>query len=344
MRQRIAFSFVRAALPPFLTSEAGVFFFRHLFTLCCVILLACPPLIGHAASPAPPARAVNKVVAVVNGEMITQFDLELAAMPAIVDARLDPRNPSDADKVQDIMRQALERMISDTLLVQEAERMKISASEADVQDELKRMVENGNLPEEELFGHLARQGMDRPAVLERLRRRVLQQRLMGNMVNRKVIVTKDDVAKYFEQHKGEISVGGWVEFAVLAYGPQTKAADWAARMKAGKVTFEEAVRQVSVGPNREQGGRLERMSPNSALAPIRMRLEQLEPGQVSEVFDLNGVNTQIKLVAEEKARQLETLEEAAPVIEERLRLAKLEERYKEYLAQLRAKALVEVRL
>jgi peptidyl-prolyl cis-trans isomerase SurA len=293
---------------------------------------------------APPSRAVNKAVAVVNGELITQFDLELASTPAMMKERLNPRDPSAAGKVQEIMRATLETMIADVLIVQEAERLKISASDADVKAELKQMVESTKMPEDELFRQLAQQGMDRPSVLDRLRRRILQQRLMANMVGRKVVVTKDEIAKYFEQHTGDIRTGGWVEFAVLVYTPQVKAADWAARMKAGKVSFEEAVRQVSVGPNRAEGGRLPRRPWDGVLPQLRTRLERLGPGQMSEVFAMEGLDTQLKLLAEEKGRQFTTLEEAAPVIEERLRDAKLEERYKEYLAQLRAKALVEIRL
>jgi peptidyl-prolyl cis-trans isomerase SurA len=291
-----------------------------------------------------PSRAVNKAVAVVNGEMITQFDLELASTPAMRRERVNPRDPSAAGKMQEIMRATLETMITDILIVQEAERLKISATDADVQGELKQMVESTKMPEDELFRQLALQGMDKPSVLDRLRRRVLQQRLMANMVGRKVVVTKDEIAKYFEQHASDITTGGWVEFAVLVYSPQVKAADWAARMKAGKVSFEDAVRQVSVGPNRAEGGRLPKRPWDGVLPQLRTRLERLEPGQVSEVFTMEGLDAQIKLVAEEKGRQFTTLEEAAPVIVERLRAVKTEERYKEYMAQLRAKALVEIRL
>ncbi|MDR2726765.1 MAG: SurA N-terminal domain-containing protein [Deltaproteobacteria bacterium] len=317
---------------------------RHILTLCCAAWLACLPLIGRAAPAAPPVHTVNKAVAVVNGEMITQFDLEMASIPALMQEGLDPRDPANAGQVQEVMRRTLDTMIVDILIVQEAERLKIAATEGDVQSELKEMVERSGMPEEELFRQLTQQGMTRQQVLDRLRKRVLQQRLMANMVNRKVIVTKEEVARYFEEHGNSVNVGGEVEFAVLVYAPRVKSSDWADRLKAGKVTFEDVVKRVSVGPRPEEGGRMDRMRWDEVLPLVRMHLEDLKPGQVSAVFNLDGLDTQCKLIADHKGKQLTTLEEAAPLIEDRLRTPKLEERFKEYLAQLRAKARVEIRL
>ena len=317
---------------------------RHILKLFCAIWLMCLPLAGHAARAVPPALTVNKTVAVVNGEMITLFDLEMASTPALMQAGLDPNKPADEGEVKAVMRKTLDTMIIDILIVQEAERLKISASEGDVQAELQQMMERSKMSEEQLFRQLARQGMEKQQVFDRLRKRVLQQRLMANMINRKVIVTKDEIAKYFAQQGGSISVGDEVEFAVLVYAPQVRSSDWASRLKAGKVTFEEAVRRVSVGPRREEGGRLERGPWDEVMPEIRPHLEKLAPGQISEVFTMDGLDTQLKLIADHKGKQLTTLEEASPVIEDRLRVPKLEERFKEYLTQLRTKARVEIRL
>lgn len=317
---------------------------RYLLTLCWAIGLVCLPLLGQAAPYVPPSHTMNKAVAVVNGEMITQYDLEMASVPMLMQERLDPRNPANADKVKEVMRKTLETMIVDILVVQEAERLKVGATDSDVQAELKQMVERSKMPEDELFRQLAQQGMDKQQVLDRLRKRVLQQRLMANMVGRKVIVTKDEIAKYYAQHGNSISIGGSVEFAVLIYAPQVKSSDWSGRVQSGKVSFEEAVRRVSVGPGRKEGGRLPKMPWEEVVPQVRVQLEKLQPGQISEVFTMDGLDTQLMLIADHKGKQLTTLEEASPVIEERLRAPKLEERYKDYLAQLRKKALVEIRL
>lgn len=316
---------------------------RYIVACCCVmLLLAGLPERGHAATEIP-TQTVNRVVAVANGEIITMFDLEMASTPDLMQARLDPRNPANAERVQEILRKNLETMITDILVVHEAERLKIGASPADVDAELQQMVKRSNMSEEELLGQLSKQGMSREQVRERLRKRVLQQRLMANMVGRKVIVSKDEVAEYFAKH-GSVSTGGSVDFAVLVYSPKVKALDWAARIRAGKISFEDAVSKVSVGPNRTSGGRLAPMKMAETIPLVRAQLENLRPGQVSEVFELDGMKTQIKLLHEDKGTVYATLEEAAPIIEERLRGPKLEERYKEYLEQLRKKALVDIRL
>jgi hypothetical protein len=104
------------------------------------------------------------------------------------------------------------------------------------------------------------------------------------------------------------------------------------------------VSRVSIGPRRQEGGRLDRVRLDELQPDIRMYLQGLEPGQITEVFRKDGLDTQLKLIAEHVGKLFTTLEEAAPVIEGRLRGPRLDERFKEYLAQLRAKARVDIRL
>ena len=44
------------------------------------------------------AAQLNKIAAVVNGQVITMFDLQKAALPELGRARLNPNDPKQADK------------------------------------------------------------------------------------------------------------------------------------------------------------------------------------------------------------------------------------------------------
>ena len=52
------------------------------------------------------AAQLNKVAAVVNGQVITMFDLQKTALPELGRARLNPNNPAQAKEVDKVFRSA----------------------------------------------------------------------------------------------------------------------------------------------------------------------------------------------------------------------------------------------
>ena len=74
------------------------------------------------------AAQINKVAAVVNGQVITMFDLQKNAVPDLMRARINPNDPAQAKAVDAVLRKALDGMIMDILVAQEAKRLKVSIS------------------------------------------------------------------------------------------------------------------------------------------------------------------------------------------------------------------------
>lgn len=70
------------------------------------------------------AAQLNKVAAVVNGQVITMFDLQKNALPDLMRSRLNPDKPADAKQVDAVFRKVLDMMIMDILIAQEAKRLK----------------------------------------------------------------------------------------------------------------------------------------------------------------------------------------------------------------------------
>ncbi|MBO4369318.1 MAG: SurA N-terminal domain-containing protein, partial [Desulfovibrio sp.] len=78
---------------------------------------------------AQPASAVQlgKIAAVVNGKVITMYDLQKAAV-----IELRRANAKDSKTIDAIMRKVLDNMILDILVAQEAKRLKITVSQSEV--------------------------------------------------------------------------------------------------------------------------------------------------------------------------------------------------------------------
>ncbi len=294
-----------------------------------------------AASPV--HAALNGVAAVVNGEMITAFDLDAEMAPEAMRRGLNPKDPAQAAQIDALSRATLERMINNIILTQEAQRLKVSVSDSEVENEIQQIMSRNKLTPQEFQRQLQLQRMTEKDFRERLRSGLLRNRLLANMVGRKVIVTKEEIADYYNAHKQSFMNNQRVRFAIIVYPPTENVERQAARIRGGKASFEQVAREVSVGPRAQEGGDVGFADWNSLDPAWQDMLSLLHPGEVSGILEINnGLKGQLKLL-EMESGDGQTLEEASPQIERILREPKLQERFREYSEQLRKRAVVEIR-
>lgn len=108
--------------------------------------------------------------------------------------------------------------------------------------------------------------------------------------------------------------------------------------------FEQVVRQISIGPNKQKGGEVEPVIWNKMNPEWRERLSGMSPGDVTDIFVIQGSRAQLKFLGANSGGTPQTLAEATPEIENILREPRLQERFVEYTEQLRKKAMIDIRL
>ena len=221
--------------------------------------------------------------------------------------------------------------------------MKITVSDREVDDAVQDFMKRNKLTPDEFQRQLTLQKLSEKMFRKRLHDSLIRNRLLSTMVGRKVVVTKEEIAKYYDEHHGTFMRNQHVRFALIVYPPTADAEKQASKLKRNPADFEKVARSVSVGPRAEAGGDVGSVNWNDMDPAWRERLSSLKPGEVSELFDLNGMQAQVKLIGLE-AGEGQSLEEAAPQIEAMLREPKLQERFKEYTEQLRRRAVVDIRL
>jgi len=144
----------------------------------------------------PVRAAINGVAAVVNGEMITAFDLQAETAPEAMRRGLNPKDPNQAAAIEELTKATLERMINNIILTQEAQRLKISVGDSEVDNEIQQIMSRNKMTPEEFQRQLQIQRTTEKDFRERIRSSILRNRLLANMVGRKVIVTKEEIAEY----------------------------------------------------------------------------------------------------------------------------------------------------
>lgn len=287
------------------------------------------------------AASTHSIAAVVNGEMITAYDMQIRVNAELKRLGLDPKNPDQSEQISHLRKALLESMINTIILTQEAERLKITASTTDIDEEIQQLMERGHLTQEEFQRQLQLQGQTEASLREKVRTSVLRKRLLAAMVGRKVVVTKSEIADYYDQHQGMFK-HQQVGFSVLVYPPDANAEKISVDLKRNPASFEKTVQKISVGPRASQGGNLGMTDWQDLDTAWKNALMPLRPGGVSNLFEVNGLKTQVKM-NEISSGENQSLEEATPKIEALLREPKLQQRFEEYTEQLRKRAMIDIR-
>lgn len=286
---------------------------------------------------------LNRVIAVVNGELITMYDLQQHAMPEIMRQGLTGSDQRSAVERERIFNESLDTMVLDILYKQEAERYMITVEDGEVENELRRIIQGNNMETEEFERQLALQGMTLNELRQRLRDSLIRQRLIGSMVARKAEVTPEEVEAYYKEHLSEYSTPSSVEFSVIALGPGRDAAAIREEITSGKISFADAAKKYSDWPTAAIGGSMGNIAWKDLNPAWNDAMQGLAAGQTSAPVTSGELTVLLHVDALHEGTS-ESFESAAQRIEDSLREARLRERFDEYSNQLKAKAVVEIKI
>ncbi len=319
--------------------------FLLVFLVCCSVPAVAATFKNRVvAPPSDSGTTVNKIVAVVNGERITMFDIERMARPDLMRRRINPNDPARRAEVDKVYQDVLDAQINDILIAQEAVRLKIEMGESEVDKEVNRLIQQSKMSPEDFAKQLQTEGMDMKELRDRIRKGLLRQRLLAQMVARKIIVNKDDVARYYAANKESMRAITEIRMAILVYPPNVNAEAVSQQIKTGKISFEDAVKRYSIDPATNKKGGEMAPAPWKDMSPDwRKRISVMKAGDVSDLFPIQQFKAQIKLLEKVGSDKERTLEEATPEIEGILREPLLQARFEEYTQWLRSRAIVDIR-
>lgn len=312
---------------------------RFFFSGIVAVLLCVAPWAGGVRA----QEVVDRIVAVVNGEMITLFELNQRFRPFLEQFEGRELTAEEKRLLINGRRQLLDRMVEEVLLRQEAERLNMTVSDLEVQTQMRQIREQIGMTETQFLEQLQLQGLDKKSYEERMREEIQRQRLLGMMIRRKVVVTTEEIRQYYESQLEDFIQQRRVHLGLILFSSRENALNVVNQIRSGDLSFEEAARIYSQGPGADQGGDIGRPALADLAPEWRKALDGLAVGGVSDIFMLQGRHAVIKLLGEEKGEVL-PLAEVEDQIRRMLMEPRLEERYAEYIQGLRDRALVDIRL
>lgn len=159
---------------------------RHLALLLLSVLFV-------IASSAWPSTPLDRIVAVVNDDVVTETELKerIASISQQLRQQRRPLPPSN------VMReQLLERLILERLQLQEAKSVGIQVDDDTLNQTIKRIAADNKLSVAEFRGTLEKDGYDFALFREDIRRELVIRRLHERQVSQRVVISEQDVDQY----------------------------------------------------------------------------------------------------------------------------------------------------
>lgn len=251
-----------------------------------------PPLLmrPQTATPVAPQgpQTINRTVAVVNEEVITlnQVNQEVTKMRA----QISPQQAQQLTSLQ-LQQQALQQLINQSLMMQMAERQKITVSDEKVQATISQVLAQNNMSEAQLRQQLSQSGISFDAYRQTIRDQLIVSELQQQSVASQVYISPQEVQRYIDRNLSsqQKPIEYLVENILLTTNEHRDAQATIAlanqiitEVQSGKMTFEQAAKQYSESSNAQDGGSLGWRSLESIPTEYQDAIIDLSVGQVSK--------------------------------------------------------------
>ena len=162
-----------------------------------LLLLALPLFMPLAR--AGEQELLDRVVAVVNDEVITQAELDTFLRPIYEQYSKEYSGAELTKAIDEVRQKILGQMIEDKLVYQEAVSMGIEIKDEDVDKEFQEFKSKLEKPGE-LDEMLEREGLTMKALRERLKKQAMVRQLQDREIRSKVIVSPTEVEAFFKNN------------------------------------------------------------------------------------------------------------------------------------------------
>lgn len=312
-------------------------------------------ILAQPTLPPLPAGAirVNGIAAIVNDDVITFREVIREAQPLI--AENQKKGLLDDKARSDLRKMVLDRLIEKRLTDQKIKELGIKIGE----DEIRQAIEdvkrqNNNMSQQQLAEALKKQGYTLEQYEAQIREQLERLRLVSMEVRSKVYVSVREAEEYYAANQAKYAEeeqfrARHIFIKVDEKAPaeelqkaMSRALEILYEARSGK-DFAELARKYSDDPAaKKDGGDLGTFKRGEMLTDLEQALLTLKPGEVGELVKTPSGLHIVKL-EERISGKVKPFEKVKAEIEEQLYRTKQDERFAQWLKDLRAKASIEVK-
>ena len=330
--------------------------------------------VGYALllpSLSPADTVVEEIIARVNNEIVTRT--EYVRSRDQLKQEVQQQDPANADRAfAEKQRDVLRDLIDQQLLLEKGKDLGITGDTELIKrlDEMRKEMKLETM--EELEKAAEAQGASYEDFKQNLRNQIITQRVIGQEVGSHLAMNKDDVKKFYDQHKAEMERPEQVRLSEILIAPktpakpaaganadakpeppseaETEAALAAAQAKAQDVLdqihkgakFVDLAKKYSDGPSAKDGGDLSYFKRGTLSKELEDKVFALKAGEVTDVIRTKQGYV-ILQVSEHQMAGIPPMKEVEPRIQDALYMQKLQPALRAFLTTLREEAFIDIK-
>lgn len=286
------------------------------------------------------------IAAVVNDGAISFSDLSSRMQLIIASSGL----PNNEDTQKKLVPQILKSLIEEELQAQEAARLEVAVTDAELQGEFDSVAKLNGLTPEQFMERLSKSGADIPSFQRQLKARVAWSKVFVASLRGQVRVTDADVDAYLERKRAQIGKTEYLLSEIflpvdeLSDEAEVKrlARDVVADLRAKKVQFGAVAQQISKAPGALKGGALGWVQSDQLDADVAGAVMAMTPKTISAPLR-SVAGYQIFYLSDTRAITEESIP-SPDAVRQQLGAQRSERISRNRLADLRSAAFIDIRL
>jgi peptidyl-prolyl cis-trans isomerase SurA len=328
--------------------------------------------VGYALllpSLSPADSVVEEIITRVNNEIITRS--EYIRSRDQLKQEIQQQDPANADRIfAEKQRDVLRDLIDQQLLLQKGKDLGINGDTELIKrlDEMRKQMNLETM--EDLEKAAEAQGASYEDFKQNLRNQIITQKVIGQEVGQHLAMSKDEVKKFYDQHRAEMERPEQVRLSEILIAPKlpakpapsadakpeppsgadTEAALAAAQAKAQDLLdqihkgakFDDLAKKYSDGPSAKDGGDLQSFKRGELSKELEDKVFALKAGEATDVIRTKQGYV-ILQATEHQTAGIPTLKEVEPRIQDALYMQKLQPALRAYLTTLREEAFIDYR-
>ena len=294
------------------------------------------------------AEATNRIVAIVNDQIITFHELEKAKknfkLPVL-----------EKEGQEEFEKQLLFQLIDQKLIDIQIKRLGVHISPDEVDKAVARIKEEQGLTGSEDFSKaLLKEGLSETEFRNKIKEQILRFRLISREIGSKIIIPENQVREYYEKNKSKFQRAEGVQLAHI-FLPISEKTPPEERLRQKKKIeeirdrlikgedFAELARKFSQDPSASQGGNLGTFVFEEIEPSLREVISTLKPGEFSPVLQSPKGWQIVKLIDLKGAKEI-SFDEARERIQEQLFQEEVDKRFTQWLQKLKDRSYIQVLL
>jgi len=296
------------------------------------------------------AEITNRVVATVNSDIITLYELN-SLIEQVTGQSVSTLRLQDEERFYQVRSAVLNSLINQKITEQQVQKLGIKVTERNIDEAIERIKRENSITQEELLSSLQSKGITLEDYRKQLKRDIERRRLVKYEVSSKIVITEEDLRKYYLGHMGQYSEPHKVKLARILLktaNPADKEQMVRAKQRGEEIlrkleegsSFFDLARAYSQGPASSEGGCLGWIPFDQLDLSLKKRIAKLSPGEYTKLHECpHGI--QIVQIVENKGG-IKSFAEVRDAIYSTLYQNKVEEKYADWLSQLREESFIKV--